>query len=63
MRGLDTILHSGVRHPVFYFRPDGFGAIPLGLRLEVNTPNGEWEEVSRGWYPSFGQRQPPKVGT
>jgi len=25
--------------------------------------HGKWEEVFHGWYPSFGQRQPPRVGT
>src|SRR6516162_1073917 len=32
VRGLDTVLYSGLRHPFFYFRPDGFGAIHGGSR-------------------------------
>ena len=39
MRGLDTVLYSGLRHPFFYFRPGGFGAISRRFSLpEAGIP-------------------------
>jgi hypothetical protein len=33
VRALEKILYRGLRHPFFYFRPDGFRAVPPGLRF------------------------------
>ena len=39
VRGLDTVLYSGLGHPFFYFRPDGSGAIPRRFSLpEAGIP-------------------------
>src|SRR5215467_5641671 len=41
---------------------DGQIVFQITCMHKITTPNGECEEVSRGWYPSFRQRQPPRVG-
>ena len=42
VRGLDTVLYSGLGHPFFYFRPDGSGAIPRRFSLpEAGIPTAE----------------------
>src|SRR5262249_46711653 len=35
----------------------------LLLQVRTRVLHREWEKVSRGGYPSFRQRQPPRVGT